>query len=265
MNSDQWPYVELYDRMRDYEGERLFSDLLQPWLDQNGEERRWLDELGNRRGSPVPPADIDEIQRLYALSRIVDVLQLSFQPRAPDAGWNFASVGRDEFDRFMTGLGLERIDRPGFHPFFHEIVTVDEAPDENASPEIVDVCWPGYMLGPLLISRAGVCVRAGRRHLAKEIAETSLLYWAYARNHRPSTDLSRGWGSNSQWRTAFRRDYALDGALHYNVGATQTPFAMDEDLDERERMELLRHRCFVTSRKPGDDRWPYGLTLVESA
>jgi hypothetical protein len=265
MNADQGPYVELYDRMQNYDGDSLFADLLQPWLDANDAERRWLREFAARRGNPVPPATVDETIRLYALSRIVDVLQLSFQPRTPDTGWDSASVSRDEFDRFMAGLGLERIGQPRFHPFFHEIVTVDDLPDENASPEIVDVCWPGYMLGPLLVSRAGVRVRAGRRHLVKEIAESSMLYWAYARNHRPSTDLSRGWGSNSQWRTAFRRDYALDGALHYNVDAAAPPFAMDEDLDQSERTELLRHRCFVTCPQPDDDRWPYGLTLVENA
>jgi len=265
MNADQATYRRLHDEIRDYEGDSLFGDRLLPWLRANDGERRWLDEFRARPGNPVPPATSDETCRLYALSRVVELLQLSFQPRAPDAAWNAGSVSRDEFHRFMTALGMEPIDRPGFHPFFHEIVTVDESPGEHAAPELVDVHWPGYVLGPLLISRAGCRVRAGRRHLVKEIAERSMLYWAYARNHRPSWDLSRGWGSNSQWRTEFRRDYALGGALHYNVDATQTPFAMDEDLDGRERMELLRHRCFVTCPKRQDDRWPYGQTLVEPA
>jgi hypothetical protein len=69
---------------------------------------------------------------------------------------------------------------------------------------------------------------------------------------------------HSQWRTSFRRDYALDGSLWYNVDARprQGP-EMDEDLEPRERAELLRHRCFVPCAKPHDDRWPYGLRLVE--
>lgn len=265
MIPEQATYRELYHQIVDYEGDSLFDDLLAPWLRESGDERRWLAEFGARRGTPVPPADDGDVIRLYALSRVVDVLVLSFEPRAPDAGWNLASVTADEFNRFMTGLGLERIDRPVFHPFFHEIVAVDQAPEEDAAPELVDVFWPGYMLGPLLISRAGCRVRAGRRHLVKEIAETSLLYWAYARNNRRSYDLSRGWGSNSQWRTRFRRDYAIDGALHYNVDPRPSGFEPDADLTERDWMELLRHRCFVTCAQPDDDRWPYGLTLVENA
>lgn len=265
MNPEQATYRHLHDAMVDYEGDSLFGDLLLPWLHANDAERRWLAEFAARPGSPVPPATVDETIRLYAFSRIVDLLQLSFQPRAPDVGWDLAPVGADQFEHFMTGVGLERIERAGFHPFFHEIVSVDEAPDPDAPPELVEVHWPGYMLGPLLVSRAGVRVRAGRRHLVKEIAETSLLYWAYARNHRRSFDLSRGWGSNSQWRTAFRRDYAIDGALHYNVDARPDRVELDEDLTEREWTELLRHRCFVTSPKPDQDRWPYGLTLVENA
>jgi hypothetical protein len=106
-------------------------------------------------------------------------------------------------------------------------------------------------------------VRAGRLHLLKEVAERSTLYWAYARNHRKSEDLSRGWGSNSQWRTAFRRDYALGGRLFYNVDARPHPGGPDADLTAAERAELLRHRCFVTCTTPSDDLWPYDLSATE--
>ena len=33
----------------------------------------------------------------------------------------------------------------------------------------------------------------------------------------PASDLSHGWGHNSQWRTDFRRDYEESAELHYNV------------------------------------------------
>ena len=36
-------------------------------------------------------------------------------------------------------------------------------------------------------------------------------------------------------------------------------------LTAAERAELPRHRCFVTCTRPGDDLWPYGLRLTESA
>ncbi|HEX6369393.1 MAG TPA: hypothetical protein VF006_10700 [Longimicrobium sp.] len=263
MHSDQLPYRQLHDEMLDYEGEALFDDLLAPWLRAQDGERRWLDEMRTRRGDPVPAVRQEESWRLYALSRIIQLLELSLASPRLEERWAVAPVSRDEFARFMDALGLQAVERAGFHPFYHEIVTVDQAADEDAAPEIVEVLWPGYTLGPLLISRGGVRIRAGRRQVVKEIAEGSTLYWAYARNNRRAEDLSSGWGGNSQWRTEFRRDYALDGALHYNVDARDPGPGAGIDLDAAERAELLRHRCFVTRTRPSDDLWPYGLRLVE--
>lgn len=263
MHTDQQPYRQLHDDILDYDGDAVYADRLRPWLAAHEGERRWLDALRARRGAPVPAMGQEELWRLYALSRIVELLQLSFAPRAREDGWDVVPITADEHARFMEALGLEPVERAGFHPFYHEVVTVDELPDADAAPEVAQVLWPGWRLGPLLISRAGCRVRAGRRHLVKEIAERSTLYWAYARNNRPTDDPGRGWGSNSQWRTAFRRDYALDGALHYNVDGREHPGAADPELGQAERTELLRHRCFVTTPTPSDDRWPYGWRLVE--
>lgn len=260
MHSDQLPYRRLYDEMLSYDGGAMYDDLLRPWLEASDGERRWLDALRARRGRPVPQVSQEESWRLYALSRIVDLLQLSFAPRVESRDWNVVPIGRDEHASFMAGLGLEPADRADFHPFHHEIVTVDEEADEGALPKLVQIYWPGYMLGPLLVTRAGVRVAAGKQHLRKEIAERSTLYWAHARNHRPTEDLGRGWGGNSQWRTTFRLDYLLDGVIHYNVGASARGGGGGDELDEAERTELLRHRCFVTCTGRSDDRWPYDLT-----
>lgn len=268
MYGDQLPYRQLYDAWMSYEGDAAYGDLLRPWLAANEGERRWLDAVRARPGRPVPSVSPEERCRLYALSRIIDLLQLSFAPAAANRTWDVASVTRDEHARFMDALGLEAVDRTDFHPFHHEIVRVDEVPEESALPCVVQVFWPGYVLGPLRITRAGVRVAAGRRHLRAEIAERSTLYWAYARNGRPTADLGNGWGGNSQWRTPFRRDYLLDGALHYNVDAAERARGRggaDDELDAGERAELLRHRCFVTCAKPDGDRWPYDFTLTEHA
>jgi hypothetical protein len=265
MHTDQLPYRRLYDDVLSYDGDALFADLLRPWLAAEDGERRWLDALRARPGQPIPPMSQEELWRLYALSRIVQLLQLSFQPRRGDFGPTIATVTADEYTAFLDALGLEMVDEADFHPFHHEVVTVDELPYLDSPPSIAEILWPGCRLGPLLISRAGCRVRAGRHHLAKEIAENSTLYWAAARANRPAEDLGSGWGSNSQWRTSFRRDYALDGAFYYNVDAcTPRPGStLEDDLDATERDELLRHRCFVTSTRPGEDRWPYDLTLIE--
>src|SRR5688500_14185072 len=105
MHSDQQPYRKLHDEMLDYEGDALYDDLLVPWLRGQDGERRWLDEMGGRRGKPVPAISQEDSWRLYALSRIVQLLQISFAPRTLEAGWDMAPVSRDEFARFMDALG----------------------------------------------------------------------------------------------------------------------------------------------------------------
>jgi hypothetical protein len=165
------------------------------------------------------------------------------------------SVSLEEYVRFMESFGFHRIERRGFHPFFHEVVSVEPSDDPEAGIEVIHEHWPGFMLGPMIFSRAGCRVRGGSRHIVKEIAEGSTLYWAFARHTRPTQDRSVGWGSNSQWRTSFRRDYQIDGALFYNVDGDGRE--SDEGLSPEERLELLRHRCFIRCPKPHDDLSPY--------
>ncbi|HEX8903911.1 MAG TPA: hypothetical protein VF771_03675, partial [Longimicrobiaceae bacterium] len=260
------PYRQLYYAIRDYEGDALADEVLRPWLSWQDDERRWLDELRSRPGDPIPAIKDEESWELYALSRVVDVLNLSFAPWRGDA-WKMPEITAEDMAAFMDGLGFERIGRPRFHPFFHEIVTVEQADDPAIEPEVVREHWPGWRLGPLLISRGGCRVRAGRDHVVKEIAETSTLYWAFARHTRPTSDLSVGWGSNSQWRTEFRRDYELGGTLYMHVDATPPPRPEweDQELTGDERLELARHRCFVRCPKPHHDRFPYYDKAVESA
>ncbi|MDB4951064.1 MAG: hypothetical protein JWM27_3713 [Gemmatimonadetes bacterium] len=266
MHTDQQPYRRLHDDILEYQGDAMYDDVVRPWLRAADGERRWLDSVRTRRGDPIPSTETEELWRLYALSRVLQLLQLPLAPRAADPSWTVAAIGTGEYVHLAETLGLERVDHPGFHPFYHEVVTVDQLPDDDAPPRVEEAHWPALRLGPLLVSRAGCRVAAGPRHVRKDVAERSTLYWAYARNHRPVQDLSAGWGGNSQWRTSFRRDYAVDGRLHYNVDAKPARgggAAVDDHLSAGERAELLRHRCFVTCTKPSDDRWPYDLTLTE--
>lgn len=246
MYSEQAPYRELYDAILDYEGDEVHRDVLAPWLAAAEDERRWLEAFGKRRGAPVPSATSEELCRLFALSRVAQTL-IRLDP--------------GQFASFMDGLGLARATARAFHPFLHEIVTVDEADGEAM---VVEEYWPAYMLGPLLIARAGCRVAARPDVIRKQIAETSTLYWATARaNERRTDDLSHGWGSNSSWRTSFRRDYLIDGVRYYNVDPIGT--RRDDDLSDAERLELLRHRCFVTCTKRHDGRWPYAESFQEDA
>lgn len=261
MHADQTPYVELYHDIMSYDGTCLYDDLVTPWLRAKDAERAWIEQFSHREGSPIPAASREDNWRLYALSRISDLLVLSFAPRRANNTdtWGVATVSADQYCEFMECLGFSRICHPTFHPFFHEIVEVEQSTDPSVPICVEREFWPGFSLGPLLFSRSGCRVSGGIENVVKPVAEGSTLYWTYARNNRPTHDLSVGWGHNSQWRTEFRRDYVLEGSLHYNVdaqpqGENSEP---DPDLTADEKLELLRHRSFVTCSKPHDDRWPY--------
>lgn len=257
MHEDQEPYRLLYHAFYDYEGSDVYSDLVRPWLAERDGERRWFEAFARRTGSPIPAATVEDLWRLYALSRIEQLLQSGLSPGDSENDGLAGYIG------FMESFGLRRIGPAAFHPFFHEIVTVDPAEDEDAAATVVQEYWPGYMLGPLLIARAGCRISAGAAVIDKQIAEKSTLYWAVQRHGRPASDLSHGWGSNSGWRTTFRRDYLLDGVCHYNVDARRDLRPPADDLDDSERLELLRFRSFIKCGKPHDDRWPYNDTHRE--
>lgn len=265
MHPWQLPYRQLYEQLCEYDESSTFVDLLLPWLAQNGAEIHWLAEMKSRL-APEMVMSREENWRLYALSRVVDrltlpfTLQLTSSARLPIS----SGVTCEQLVEFMTRLGLEQHKIGPFHPFFHELVRVQSNPTV-VRPEITAVLWPGFRLGTLLISRAGCAVTAAVTDLVPEIAQSSTLYWSLVRHNRPTADLSMGWGSNSQWRTAFRLDFERDGTLYYNVGTQSSADdeALNPGLNLEEKIELLRHRCFVRCAKAHDDWWPYDWNLVE--
>lgn len=232
------------------------------------------------------------IMKLYGLSRVSDYLIERFctpgePPAEPgDTGERAvtkgAVVGGPEFDglavhtEFFSGIGLTPFEHAdAFSPFHHEIFAV--VPDPSAtSVTVEEVLWPGLWFGDLLFSRAGVRVRAPQDLVDATVATTSILYFTFRRQPRPTADLSHGWGSNSQWRTCFSRFYSDEEGLHLNWDG-EVDIAVDppapragwsehemEPLDQRR--ELLLHRCFVRDPLLADeaDRFPYGdrLSLV---
>lgn len=159
-----------------------------------------------------------------------------------------------------------------FRDLFYEVnVQVHPADSDDEPIGGLETLWPGLMFGDMVFSRSGVKVLGGGRHVVKEVAESSTLYFAYHRRNRRTEDLSLGWGSNSQWRTSIRRDYECDGKRIYNLdgyrllGVSPPPAESDDDLTLAERIELCRHRCFVTTRKPHADRHPYNDRFEEPA
>lgn len=268
MYASQVPYRELYDALLDCPGGGVFETLLLPWVARNGQERKWLEELGARGGDPWPPASDEELCRLYALMRVNELLLLRFQPRmGAAAAWHGPAISVAEYGEFATRLGLQMVERGRFHPFFHEIVTVESVADVHAPIELAAVRWPCLMLCDLLFSRAGCDVRGGTEVVIPAVATGSTLYWAHRRMHRPVVDLSVGWGSNSQWRTAARRDYWRGRQFHFNVDGRLDVREADpergranparEKLTADERVELLTHRTLVRTTRPHADVCPW--------
>jgi hypothetical protein len=175
---------------------------------------------------------------------------------------------------------MREIEQETFHPFYHEIVEVEQAPDPDEPVSLLKTLWPGFLLGQMLFCRAGMRIRAGAHVVRKDIAERSRLYWAYARNNRPADDQSYGWGHNSQWGTDFRRDYITNDAFYYNVDGEADIHAggyyLDDygDVDTEEgsddpyntlpvRIELLTQRCFIITPERAGQEYPYSLTYRE--
>ena len=254
----------LYEYVDEYAGDALAGDLVR-LLEGRPEEVADIRQAGLPSAHRVSyevkrRADgYTRLERLYAVSRILDLLLLGFQD-GPEDG---ELPPLEAYASFCAALGARKIGGMGFHPFFHEVVEVRQAEDPGEAPTIVGERWPGYMLGSMLLARSGVVVRAGARHLVAGVADRSTLYWTFRRRSRDTNDLSHGWGHNSQWATDFRRDYMVDGFLHYNVDAALAAEEPDEpELDPAATVQMVRHRCSTTVDH-GADLWPYDDHHVE--
>lgn len=275
---------ELYYAVHGQGGPELITAVLAPWLELHAAALRDgllpLAVYGGWRRKTYVFGDL--LEQAYALSRVSDLLLLGFQPDLPPgqgAPWahglhlpeRLPRITEDEYLAVFGRLGMSRIDVPVFDPFFHEIAVVEQEADPHAPLEVTRVLWPGLMLGKLLFSRAGVAVRAGAAHAAAGIADRSTLNEVFLRRHRDTGDGSLGWGRNSQWRTDFRRDYAVADAYHLNVDAEidiTDASCLDIDtqgLTPSEMRELLRHRCQIKPLQHGPlsaDPWCGGWRLT---
>ncbi|HKA06920.1 MAG TPA: hypothetical protein VKD71_06650 [Gemmataceae bacterium] len=268
MHSAQADFRELFDLIHGKHSRPVYWYVIAPWVESHANEREWLRSFASRRGSPIPQADVEDLWRLYALGRVNETLLLGFQHgRADGTDWPGPKISPDEYVRFTESLGLTIASTPSFSPFYHEVVEVEEARDQDQPVSLVSTVWPCLMLGDMMFSRAGVRVSGGRRFVRRDVAESSTLYWAYRRKNRPFQDLSVGWGSNSQWRTGFRRDYRIGQEFLFNVDGNHDLGAPEQAAEDRnsltrsERIELLTNRCFVITTKPHGDLWPYDDVL----
>jgi hypothetical protein len=249
----------------------LYQSVLVPWRDNAAEAMSVLEAYGSAGARKWRKSDPDLcsqgdythytcLEHLYALSRVSDLLVLHLQPATdPKASYlDYISepvpkVAHDDRNEWLWSLGMREVTQATFHPFYHEIVEVEQSPDPNEPISLVETLWPGFMLGHMMFCRAGVRVWGGVNFIRKDIAENSRLYWTYLRRNRHAVDDSHGWGHNSQWVTDFRRDYEDEDAYYYNVdgnidGAVDVhDDATQPDLPLSARIELLTNRCFIVT------------------
>jgi hypothetical protein len=261
MYDSQKPWVELYDALHECGGVDAYAEILEPWVERHGEERRWLLDFSRRTEVAWKAATPDELCRLYAAFQVTSTLLLRFQHgRADGNDYAGPEISAEGYRRFHEGMGFHVPEVAGFHPFYHEIVGVRQAGSPEMPVEVVERRWPALMLGRLMFCRAGCVVAGGSDHVVKEVAERSTLYWTVRRKDRPCHDLSHGWGSNSRWRTSLRRDYRTAAGFHYNVDAEESLGSAGDSVDGlgREVMrELVRNRCMIRTAVDDSDLYPY--------
>lgn len=252
----------LYDEILAYKRHTLFHDVLMPWTER---ARVAVADLARFRTPVVYDPKDEESQssmwNLYALSRVNDLLLMSFQ--SVDGNSKLATISDYEYQSFFTSIGFILTDVRSFDALHHEVVRVEQSADDSEPVQIYEQLWPELKLGQMIFSRAGVSVLAGRSHIVKEVAEQSTLYFSFRRAKRKTSDLSVGWGSNSQWRTDFRRDYQVGNTRIYNVDGNKQLKANESSstdqygLTASERIEHCKFRCLVVTHKPDHDLWPY--------
>ncbi|MGI5451828.1 hypothetical protein ACQEWB_01310 [Streptomyces sp. CA-249302] len=245
---------ELFEALHDHTGPDAYTAVLEPWLARaEGAYREELVEgvalLVRTTADGLDGRCQDPLWELYALSRVSDLLLLPCQPPGDPDEPSTATVTTAQYLELFGRLGMTPFEETeAFDPFLHEIVEVDQTEDPDEPIRITGLVWPGLRHGSLLFNRAGVRVRAGVRHAERGVADRSPLYWSHRRRHRPTVDLSQGWGHNSQWRTDFRVDLRTATGDEVNVCANGEGIDVPWTgalLTPDERWELLRHRCLL--------------------
>lgn len=269
MFGSQSPFVELHRSLHEYRGDDAYIDLLERWPDNNADECRWIADFHDRTNDDWAAATNEDLCRLYALFRVTSTLLLRFQRgRADGTDYQGPAITIEGFRLFHEQLGFSVPEVTEYHPFFHEIVSVSPTPHDADPIQVIACWWPCVMLGNMVFCRAGCVVAGGLSQVVKDIAESSKLYWTYRRKDRPYNDRSHGWGYNSQWRTAHRRDYRTADRYHFNVDGRRSlndPACAVDDLPVDTMIEVVRNRCLIRTHADDSDLFPYDYTYTEDA
>jgi hypothetical protein len=262
---------DLFEEILNYDGDNIFSEVLNLWVEENSYET-YLGGL-SKFVSPDQTLNfpIDDSWELYALSRVLDILTLRFQPnkKADGSEWVGPLLTLADYIKFIEALGLKIVSLAEYKPFYYEIF---EAIPGKVNFQVSEIIFPPVMLENLLIKRGGSIITLNPLNFDLETVNDSTIYWAYRRKNRKYEDLSHGWGSNSQWRTSFRFDYDYpdyylynaEGEIDLNLPNTNVLDELKEyDLSLNEAIEITVNRHFLTSKKQDNDLFPYNYKYME--
>lgn len=256
---------ELFFNITHYRGNSLYCDVISSWKGLLP-YRNYLQEVAKNVVAPDDALYVtDETDwELYALSRVFDVLICALQNSS-----HYPQISLNEYITFAQSIGLSCEQPIQFHPFFYEIVDVQNGNDPFT---FKNIHYPALLLGDLLINRGGATITLPTTKYQIEEIKSAPLHWTYTRNNRETNDLSHGWGHNSQWRTSFRFDFRTTKGLYYNfVGKhnlNHPDQALIQDLTEdkltlQEIIELVRYRQRLCSKDKKNEPWPYNYRYCE--
>jgi hypothetical protein len=122
----------LFDSLHGKHSRPVYWSVLAPWIEAHADEREFLRSFATRPKLPFPCADAEELRHLYALGRVNETLLLRFQRgRADGSDWSGPDISADDYLRFADSLGFYVAEMTFFSPFYHEIVEVEQAHDED--------------------------------------------------------------------------------------------------------------------------------------
>jgi hypothetical protein len=229
----------------------------QPWLAELAGRLTQLGTLDRTRPFQPGQGELGQaLTDLYAASRVRDVLLMAHQPPPadpdglpePDEALGrsfpvFAPVPVARITRFFALIGAHAVTWDRFEPVLHEIVVCEPAPGPDAGITVTEQFWPALMIGELVFTRGGVRVQAEVDQAQPGVADRSDLHWEYWRRYRWASDGSFWAGTNSQWRTRFRRDYRTARGPVYNLDAPPTPVSAQAG-----EIEMTKNRCALNGR-----------------
>ncbi len=262
---------DLYNKIFDFEGEGLYENVLKTWVTENNYRNyisNTFDKFQADKKFDLPQKDNWE---LNALTRVLDILTLRFQPnnKADGSAWLGPELTLSEFIAFIDLIGLEAKTPKTFDTFDCEIIEAQEGENDFY---ISEYCFPTIKLQNLIIKRAGVKILLNPQNYNLTLINKASIYWTYRRKNRKYLDLSQGWGSNSQWRTDFRIDIETNDSFIFNLNGkfdlcnlTQelTEELNQQNLELQEAIELTKFRHFIKSTKDDTDLFPYDFKYEE--